>query len=159
MSADQKRIGRPRKITAALKADICDRIANGETVRRICRDEFMPGRSTVLRALQEDEAFRDQYARACELRADGWSEEIVEIADDGSNDFMEKLDRDGEPTGAYAFNKEAVMRSKLRVDTRLWLMAKAAPKKYGDKIAYTGPDGGPIQFTFSVDGASGDEAA
>jgi hypothetical protein len=74
------------------------------------------------------------------------SEEVLDIADDGTNDYVERLGKDGEPAG-YQINGEAIQRSRLRVDTRKWLMAKFKPKKYGEKIVQetVGKDGGPIQ--------------
>jgi hypothetical protein len=64
------------------------------------------------------------------------TEEILDIADDGSNDWMEKLDKDGKSVG-WAVNGEAVQRSKLRVDARKWIASKLKPKKYGDKLDTT----------------------
>ena len=58
-------------------------------------------------------------------------EEMLEIADDGSNDWMERTGKDGE-TGDKVVDHEHVSRSKLRVDTRKWMLARMAPKKYGD---------------------------
>lgn len=100
----------------------------------------MPGRTTLLRWLNQHEEFRTQYTRACELRADAWADEILEIADDGGEDW--KASDSGDK-----FNAEHVQRSKLRVDARKWLMSKAAPKKYGEKVqqVHTGLDDGPIQ--------------
>ncbi len=59
------------------------------------------------------------------------AEEIVEIADDGRNDWMEVMSKDGESIG-WRLNGEAVQRSRLRVDARKWLMSKLLPKKYGE---------------------------
>lgn len=75
--------------------------------------------------------FRDQYASAREAQADALVEECLEIADDGSNDWMTREGKDKEP--AWALNGEHVNRSRLRVDTRKWWAARLAPKKYGDK--------------------------
>lgn len=86
----------------------------------------------VMRWLSEQPAFRDQYARAREAQADYWAEEIVDIADDGTNDYVEKERSDG--STYEAVDQEHINRSRLRVDTRKWLMARMAPKKYGDKI-------------------------
>jgi hypothetical protein len=33
-----------------------------------------------------------------------------------------------------------------QIDTFKWMLARKLPKKYGDKIAHTGEDGGAIQF-------------
>ena len=77
--------------------------------------------------------FVDQYVRAKEASADAMAEEIIDIADDGTNDWMEKLNSEGECIG-YLLNGEHVQRSRLRIDARKWLMSKMKPKKYGDKL-------------------------
>ena len=64
------------------------------------------------------------------------AEEILEIADDARNDYMEKLDDSGNLLG-YTLNGEHVQRSRLRIDTRKWLMSKQNPKVYGDKLDMT----------------------
>jgi hypothetical protein len=104
----------------------------------------MPDKSTVMRWLATHKEFRDQYASAREAQADYYAEEIIEIADDGSNDWMER--KRGEET-IEVENHEVIGRSRLRVDTRKWLMARMAPKKYGDRVMQevTGKDGGPIE--------------
>jgi hypothetical protein len=70
--------------------------------------------------------------RAREEQADYFAEEILEIADDATNDWMERRDREGNNIG-WQENGEAMQRSRLRVDARKWLMSKMAPKKYGEK--------------------------
>ena len=58
---------------------------------------------------------------------------MLEIADDGTNDWIERQNaRSGETY--IALNDEAISRSRLRVEARKWLMGKMKPKKYGDKI-------------------------
>lgn len=116
---------------------------NGETLRAICRDEEMPSRTTVLRWAEDIEAFRDQYARAREALQDYWADEIVEIAEDGSNDWMDRETRDGRIE--RVFDQESFQRSRLRIDARKWLMSKLAPRRYGDKITQEiqGSEGGP----------------
>ncbi len=124
--------GRPSKFSAALTKQICRRIAEGESLRAVCRDNAMPDKTTVLRWLSEHEEFRTQYARAREMQADHLADEILEIADDGTNDWAERAAKGGETTTVV--DHEHIQRSKLRVDTRKWLMARMAPKKYGDKL-------------------------
>lgn len=98
---------------------ICDRLAKGESLRRICgepRDPSVPGMNTVFRWLAENDTFAKQYARARDVQADTFVDEIVAIAD-------------GEvgPTDDPA-------RDRLRIDARKWVAARMAPKKYGDKV-------------------------
>lgn len=144
-------MGRPSDYGPEIAGVICDRLAGGETLRGICRDEAMPDQTTVFRWIRLHDEFRQQYAHAREVQADTWADEIVEIADDGSNDWME---RNGEEdNGGYRVNGEHIQRSKVRIDTRKWLMGKSAPKKYGDRVenVHTGPDGGSATFTFKLD--------
>ena len=97
---------------------------------------------TVLAWLAREPTFQERYARAKEMQADLLAEEILDIADDGSNDFMTIIKNDVEYT---VENKEWLNRSRLRVDSRKWIASKLKPKKYGDKMALTGNDGGPIE--------------
>lgn len=125
-------MGRPSLYTPELADRICRRLAEGESLRAICRDAEMPGVSTVFAWLQADEAFRTKYTRAREVQAELMADELLEIADDGQNDWMEKFNKDGDAIG-WAENGEALRRSQLRVATRQWIASKLLPKKYGDK--------------------------
>lgn len=120
------------RYSPALFATICDRIANGESLRQVCRDQSMPAKSTVMRWLGEKPECRDQYARARELLTEHWADEILEIADDGATDMVEKTGRNG--ATYMAVDQEHIQRSRLRVDARKWLMSKLQPKKYGDRV-------------------------
>lgn len=115
---------------ASTRQEICRRLADGESLRKICSDEGMPSKWTVLEWLAKDEEFAAQYARARELQAELYLDEIIAISDDSV------LDTEIDPeTGAERTNHEVVARAKLRVDTRKWAMSKMAPKKYGDRTA------------------------
>lgn len=61
------------------------------------------------------------------------AEEILEIADDGTNDWMMRQGENGVALEPIV-DHEHISRSKLRVDARKWLMAKMQPKKYGDYV-------------------------
>jgi hypothetical protein len=106
-------VGRPSIFTAELAASICERIALGESLRAICRDEGMPGQTTVFEWLSQDASFAEQYARAIERRADTHAEAIIDIADE-------------EPDPAKA---------RVRVDARKWYASKMNAKKYGERQA------------------------
>lgn len=129
----KKPVGRPTDYSPELAQVICLRLAEGESLRSVCADETMPAKSTVLRWIARHAEFRDQYARAKEEGAEAIAEEMFDIADDGSNDWMEKLDKDGEAIG-WQINGEHVQRSRLRIETRKWYLSKILPKKYGDKV-------------------------
>ncbi|MBX5227627.1 terminase small subunit protein [Rhizobium sp. NLR9b] len=128
-------MGRPSKFSQALAEKICARIADRESLRSICRDEDMPAKSTVLSWLADEDkaAFRARYALAREIMADSFVDEMVEIADNSSDDWIEKKNAAGETTG-WQENGEAIRRSQLRIATRQWVAEKLRPKKYGAKV-------------------------
>lgn len=126
-------VGRPSTYNEDIAALICGRMADGESLRSICRDESMPALSTVFLWVSKHSEFSEQYKLAMASRADAMFEEMFDIADDGQNDWMEKLDKEGNSYG-WTLNGEHVQRSRLRIDTRKWALSKMMPKKYGDKL-------------------------
>lgn len=133
---------RPIEWSAELEERILEGLSDGLTLRQLCADETLPSRTTVYRWLGNSPEFRDQYARACEVRADSWADELLAIADETAFDTIET------DAGGFKANTEWIARSRLRVDARKWLMARAAPRKYGDKVenVHTSPDGGPVSI-------------
>lgn len=115
MSDTKRKIGRPTKYNGAMIEDICEKIANGRSLRSICAEDGMPTTSTVCKWLIENKEFSEQYARAREKQADYFAEEIIEIADSAEAESA------------------AVSKAKLQIDARKWAASKIAPKKYGDK--------------------------
>lgn len=131
-------MARPSSFTQEVADQICERLAKPESLRSICADEAMPGKTTVLRWLRERDEFRVQYARAREDQADAFADEILEISDDGTNDTYKNED------GLDLLNHDHIQRSKLRVETRKWLMGKMAPKKYGDRLQLANDPDDPL---------------
>lgn len=130
-----KPIGRPSEYTQEKADEICAHLAMGESLRTVLKEEHMPSMQTVFNWMRTNKEFLDQYARAKEESSDWMADEVLDIADDGTNDWEEKEIAGGRTI--IALNNEAVQRSKLRVDTRKWLMSKMKPKKYGDKLDLT----------------------
>ena len=95
----------------------------------MCTDPAMPARSIVHAWLKRNAVFSDQYARACEERADKLAEEVIAISDDASEDPQ---------------------RSRLRMDARRWYAGKLAPKKYGDRITHAGDEDAPLREVKSI---------
>ena len=125
--------GRLTTYTQEIADDICAKLAQGMTLREICRADDMPPESTVrLWALEDRDGFSAQYTRAREIGYHAMADEILDIADDGLNDWME---RNGDDNEGWVSNGEHLQRSRLRVDTRKWLLSKTLPKIYGDKLA------------------------
>jgi len=128
---EEKVLGRPTIYTEALATKICDRIASGESVRTICKDDDMPNSSTVHDWVKTNHSFSKQYDEARQKQAANLFDEILEIADDGTNDYVEKEIEKGKVI--VVADGEHISRSRLRVDTRKWYMSKVLPKIYGDK--------------------------
>lgn len=135
-----KPMGRPTIRTPEMVAEIFSRMAEGKSLRTICRDDNMPSVGTILRWVGEDKDFQKQYEAAMEQRAEALFEEMFEIADETNQDTI-STDQGDRP------NAEWISRSRLRVDVRKWALSKMVPKKYGDKIQHTGDGGGPVQVT------------
>jgi len=78
----------------------------------------MPVAGTIFNWLLDEEKkeFLDQYKKAMDSRSDLMFDELIEIADEKGKD---------------------VMRARLRVDTRKWVLSRMKPKKYGDKLDVT----------------------
>lgn len=115
MSDTKRKTGRPSKYSDELAEKICEKIANGRSLRSICAEDGVPPMKTIYRWLEANEEFRHQYARARDKQADYFAEEIIEIADSAEAESA------------------AVSKAKLQIDARKWAASKIAPKKYGDK--------------------------
>lgn len=127
------RVGAPEIYTKELADKVCSELALGKSLRTVTKDKNMPSMATVFRWFTSHPEFRTQYDVAKQESADAMGEEIIEISDDGTNDWMEDGYEKGKTPG-WHLNGENIQRSKLRVDTRKFLMAKMKPKKYGDKL-------------------------
>lgn len=136
--------GRPSKFTEKIAASICARLAKGEPLAVICRDEDMPAYRTVSDWKAAHPAFSADFARARDEGFDAIAAECLVIADDGSRDVRIV---GGEESEREVCNTEFVQRAKLRIETRLKLLAKWDPRRYGDKLALTGgsEDDAPIR--------------
>lgn len=123
--------GRPTAYDPEIATEIVRRLASGETLRAICRDDGMPPRQTVMHWVADDrDGFSGRYARAREIGALEMADAMMEIAAVGSGD---------------------VQRDRLHVDTLKWALAKAVPKLFGDKTMVSGdPDGAPIKASLAV---------
>ena len=154
--------GRPSIYTPELRKELCSRLSEGRTLRSVCRDEDMPHRRTVeewLMDLPNEENkgkpwiaddFMSHYTRARTVQADNIHDEIVDIADDSTNDYVERIKKTkGGEKKEILFDKEAVLRSRLRVDARLAWLSNTEPRKYGKNNAKVstetlGKDGKPV---------------
>ena len=135
--------GRPSRFTDAVFEEICIRLSKGEPMAKICRDERMPAVSTVTLWMEKNKMVSGSIARARVEGFDALAAECLEIADETSNDVlvMETGDRP---------NTEYIQRSKLRIETRLKLLSKWDPKRYGDKLDVE--HSGSVEIEVSIGG-------
>jgi hypothetical protein len=143
-------MGRPSLKTTELVETICERLAKGEPLAAICRDDGMPHPSTVRDWMADDETVSRAIARAREDGEDWLAAECLEIADDGRRDYVPNDD------GREVVDHDHIQRSKLRIDTRLKLLSKWNPKKYGERLALAGDPEAPVQVEATVTLEPGD---
>lgn len=116
---DEKRPrGQPTKYNEEMAAKVCDLVAEGYTLTRIGRMDGMPARKTIYLWSVEYPLFLTQLQHAREAGFDAWVDECFDIADDGTNDWIEDYDKEGKQIG-WTLNGEHIQRSKARIDMRL----------------------------------------
>jgi hypothetical protein len=111
--------GRPTIFNKELAWEICEDIIDGRSLRSICREDGMPGLSTVFKWLDEDPWFLEQYTRAKDNQADTNTEDIQDLA-------KRVVSGEVEPQAA-----------RVAIEAYKWTASKLKPKKYGDKIDMT----------------------
>jgi hypothetical protein len=130
-------MGRPSSYTKEIASEVCRRLAEGKTLRAACLDEEMPSESTVRGWVADDrEGFSAHYARAREIGYHTMADEILDISDSSSV--------------KDAVDPSTVQRDRLRVDSRKWLLSKALPKIYGEKVEIDTPKDSPIAQAAAV---------
>lgn len=111
-----RKLGRPTKLSPAITDEICHRLAEGESLLSICRDDHMPIAQSVRSWLINDADFFFRYSRAREAQADTIADQVLDISD-----------------SVFA-TAEEVAKAKLQVSARQWYLSKVAAKKYGDRL-------------------------
>lgn len=115
-----------------IKAEIINRIANGQSLTSICNNvSHMPAPKTVLEWVEKDPAFGKEYSRARNHQAEVLFAQIIDIADNRSNDLIDGKD------GAQMPNHAAIQRDKLMVETRFRMIGKLNGR-YADKPSLVG---------------------
>jgi hypothetical protein len=143
-SKDVNKGGRPTKYNLTLALNICDRIADGESLVQITRDPTMPKKTAVYEWVLRHKEFAEIYARAREDQADSLADEIQAIADELPMEITDDK-------GVTRFDSAYVTWQKNRVDARKWIASKLKPKKYSDRIAHVGDkDADPMQVDVNI---------
>jgi len=119
--------GRPSTFSPATADKICESLSEGIPLAEICRREGMPAVRTVSDWKRAVPEFSAAFARAREEGFDALAAQCLTIADDERHDWV--MSKKGVIT-----SEVAIARARLQVETRLKLLAKWAPKQYGDKL-------------------------
>lgn len=138
------KVGRPTLYTEALALQICERLASGQPLVKICRDDDMPHVATVYRWMADGEAFRDMYVRAREDQADTLADEIQAIADEPMLGERVTVKGKGKKRTREVVTGDMIEHRRLRVDARKWIAAKLKPKVYSERTTLQNPDGTPV---------------
>lgn len=112
-----KKTGRPHGYTEEKALEICELVADGQSINKISKMPDMPARSTILKWFRDVPEFSDMYMRAKEIGFEVLADEIIDIADAAENVKTEEL-----------------RRHQLMIETRKWLLAKLQPRKYGERV-------------------------
>jgi hypothetical protein len=141
--------GQPTKFTPDKAKEIFDRIADGEAARAVAGSVGLTN-SAFWVWIDSKPDYQEQYAISKQRAMEKMADEILSISDDSTGD--EKFITDSNGKVIPVCNTEFVQRSKLRVDTRKWLMSKLAPKKYGERSTteLVGKDGKDLPITFVI---------
>ncbi len=136
---------RERPYDPELAGQILARLAAGESLRAICRDDGMPRIQAIWEWLATSQEFTTQYARARDLQADAHADEITALSDEEPPQVVAQ-------DGAARVDAGWVTWQKNRIDARKWVASKLKPKKYGDAatLALTGADGGAVDVVTTV---------
>lgn len=126
-------MGRPTEYTEELAARICEEVANGSNLNKLCFSEEFPTRPTIYNWFRQQPSFADDYAHARETRADWRADRVDSVIDDLRN-------------GVIDYNV-----ARIEIDAIKWQAGKEKPKLYGDKIQQevTGKDGAPFTVVVS----------
>jgi hypothetical protein len=126
--------GRPTTFTQALADEISERLGSGEPLAQICRDEQMPGLTTVYDWQKAHDQFSESIARARDAGYDHIAVDALDILDEEPERVITIT---GEDRSESRIDGASVQRAKNRFEGRLKLLAKWDARRYGDKLDLT----------------------
>ena len=141
-----KKIGRPKgggpyaETKDSIKDAIVEWIGHGKTLREFCRQPGSPNWTAIYDWMEDDEVFAQRIAHARDRGADALAQETIEIMDEEP-----ERDQNGRRDPGY------IQWQKARVETRLKLLAKWNPKKYGDRLEIAGDAKNPLSVHATLD--------
>lgn len=130
-------MGRCSEYDSAVALRICERVANGDNINIISKEDEFPAQSTIYKWLDDNEDFSEKYARARARRADSRSDRI----DDYKRQCLE---------GSISPDITRVV-----VDIEKWQAGKESPKYAEKQSLDINHKGAVMQLTADVSGICG----
>lgn len=122
--------GKTDKITAEMIDEICARIADGESLNKICKDEHIVSRQAFFNYIKDHEEAIDKYKRAREFQADYYADKILEVSENQELGEVVEISEHGTKKTI----SDMISHRRLKIDTYKWLAGKLKPKVYSDKF-------------------------
>jgi hypothetical protein len=147
--ATGKKMGRPPGTSPypnkeQIKDELVQWISNGKTLREFCRQDGMPNFSVMYDWEAEDKDFAQRIAHARLKGHDVIAEECAALSDTEPLAVYDEAGNKRYDPGSIAWRK-------MQIETRLKLLAKWNPRKYGDKTILAGDDAAPVVMEVSFD--------
>lgn len=146
-----KRLGKASSYDPIKAESICQQLSEGIPLREICRQSGMPAWRTVYDWMYQDEELTAAIAHARDLGWDAIAEDCFRIADTPM--YGDETTESEDETGIKRISVKKVDmlgHRKLQVETRLKLLAKFHPKKYGDALKLSGDKENPLRMETEV---------
>jgi hypothetical protein len=121
---------------------ICNQLSDGIPLKEICRQEGMPAWRTIYDWMRKDAELSTAIARARDIGYDALAEECLYIADNVKLGQKQVMGDDGTTVTI----EDMLGHRRLQIETRLKLLAKFNPKKYGEKLALAGDADNPVKI-------------
>lgn len=142
--ATKKPIKAAKPASKPTKDEISQAVLDGMAIGglscfKACQAAGVPN-STFMRWVDADAKLAERYAHAREDLIEKMAQELLDLSD--------------QDVGQTHDNKKdwaAIQKHKLQVDTRKWLLARLAPKKYGDRLAIAGDESAPLKVEQTID--------
>lgn len=138
--------GRPSTYDPAVATKLCEMLSDGISLREICEGAGMPPWRTVYSWMERDPDLAAAIARARELGYDAIAEQCLRIADTPKTGKKVTMSEDG----MTEVVEDMLGHRKLQIETRLKLLAKWSPKRYGERVSVAGDADSPIKVEAEV---------
>ena len=139
-AASKNKGGRPSTYDPDIARRMCEQLSEGIPLREICRQEGFPMWRTVYLWMSKDPELNTAIAHARDIGWDAMFEDCLRIADTPA--MGEIVTDDGEKVTVK--REDMLGHRKLQIETRMKMLAKFNPKRYGDKVVHAGDDVNPV---------------